>query len=176
MSANKRSISGKSHRKEVEVIVAGEIICTVRYNPRSEIFVRDVSRLVQALNDLAQMRGIDLPELPEIDDWDKDLTVLDSASDSLGEVADKFDTFIAAADKIIGNGVTEAIIAEDDENMTLFNKVFNPIFEEYGEARRTKIDKYRATPKAATGSPLPEVTPDPDPPKTVTDADTAALK
>ena len=163
MSASNRTITGKSHRKEIEIEVGGVLICTASYNPKSELFIRNVARVVQTLNNLSKIRGIKLRDLPEIDD-EEGLDALDAASTELGGLADAYDTFIAASDKIIGIGVTETIIDEDDQNLTLFNKVFNPIFEEYVKVRKAKMDGYRADPQIAVNVPaaLPELAPVPD--------------
>ena len=156
MSGNERTIRGESHKSKIEVEVDGEIICTVSYNPKSELFVRNMARLVQALNEVAKLDGFAMPSFPEDDDDDPgaSLDALDSAGKALGQLADTFDEFIAAADKIIGVGVAESIIAEDDDNMTLFMSVLEPIFADYKKAREEKTNKYRTKPK-----PLPAPTP-----------------
>ena len=178
MPANERIINAKTHRQKIKVMLDDEeLLCTVTYNPRSAIFLREMARLAQALSGVGTLRGINIPSLPEISDGDEGaLDALDAAAGAFGGIADAFDALVAASDKIIGSGVTDAILAEDDENLTLFNAVYAPIFEEYVKVRSEKMDKYRATPKAATGSTLPEIIPTPDTVSIMAGADADVLE
>jgi len=149
-------ITGQSYRREHDVVVANKVICTISYNPKSELFGRNVARLLQALSGLAKTRNIKIPDLPNLPEEENGAAdeqreafadALERAAEPLGKFADAYDVFIAAADKIGGCGVTEAILDEDDEKLTLFSKAFAPIFEEYNKQRRAKTNKYRANPQ-----------------------------
>jgi len=139
-----QNITQSSNRQSIDVIVDGELITTAKFNPRSEMFLRDVARLIDALNIITKTRNIKFPELPDTDDDDQFVASLDAVSKPLNEFADSIDGFIAASDKIVGAGVTEAIMREDDEKFSLFNKIYAPIFDEYGKQRGAKTGKYRA--------------------------------
>ena len=138
------AIYGESNRRQYDVIIAGEKICTISYNPNNVIlFGRNVSRLIRALSELRNTGTFNIAELPELIETKEDFEAMEQATAPLTNFADKVDEFIYAADKIAGIGMTEAILEEDDENLTLFMKAFQPILDEYGKQRKLKTDKYK---------------------------------
>ena len=135
-------IVAESYKKSIDVVVAGNIITTIVYNPHSPLFERNMARLVQSLNEISKTRNIKFPEIPEGED--DSIGTIESISEPLGKFADAIDMFISAADKIGGTGVTERILGEDDGKFTLFNLAYAPIFNDYAELRGAKTGKYKA--------------------------------
>ena len=142
-----RTIDIKTGRKKIEITLDGDDYCTVSYNPGSELFSRNVARMIQALGELGKHRDIDIPDFA---DGGEPLDEISQISGTLGGFADAFDAFIEATDKIIGKGITEAILEYDNEDMAILMSVLEPVFEDYAKARGGRLDKYRANPKAVT--------------------------
>jgi len=146
-----RTVTIADHGQQFEVVnEAGRQICTIIYYPKSQLFARNVARLIQELQTLSKFSKSKLDGLPETidtedaEDVEEVMEQLERTAKPLIDYADAIDAFIVASDKIIGKGATESILENDDESLTNYMKIMNPIFKEYGEQRGKKVDKYRA--------------------------------
>jgi len=125
------------------------------YNPHSITFWGDVSSFLEAFSAVSKLREIKLPNLDELVDNDDDAEVSNLIAESgsaFGAVSQAIENLNVAADKIFGEGKARAILAEDDEEMTLFYSAFKPIFDEQKRKKSESDKAQRANAKAETAA------------------------
>lgn len=138
------AIIGTVNKIKIPVFVDGEELAIVKVNPNSPLIMRDIAKIVKLLNG-------GLTDDIDLSDEDKaalaeggDLDALKRISTPLIKIADFMDDIISACDKLFGAGVTELVLANDDDTLSLLKQLFDAVVREVAQARKGLSDKYKA--------------------------------